>query len=174
MKVPFLILFFCLYVFAYSTLIPTLKTTAGSDQKTDSIFPGGEELLTLLSAIISPDTIVTMDFLRRSGCELNLNFGNNYSISIDTHTPVVVLVANTSTITTSTMSGIVCSAKQIKFGISNPISYSQGSTFNDQFSGNGTIYINQKVKINDSFEDKNLSNDVKCFSNMLSINATFG
>ncbi len=135
-------------------------------KKTNSLFPEGEELITLLSATISPESITT------SGSVVTVKYKNNESISTDKLIPVVVFVTNAMTITTRTYSGNIFNSDNIVFRVSNPASspgaYNNYSMNTGQLSGSGTIYC--------YFEESGNSNDKedkKRVSNVLSIYATF-
>lgn len=144
-------------------------TTAPSSQekKSKSPFTDGVELITLVSATISPDIITT------DGSDLKISFTNTDSIPTDKLIPVVVIMANTMTITQRTLSESGSMIKEVDHffvNVSNPSSYNPRtySYGKGRLSGSGTIYIYLEKESDNASED-----DKTRVSNILSVYATF-
>jgi hypothetical protein len=129
----------------------------------EPLFPDGVEIITLISASISPEQI-TVD-----GSDLKVYFINSDSISMSELVPVVKIVTNTMTITTRTRvvgAGLkINDDSSFTTTVSNPRNayYTQG-----RISGSGTIY----VYLEDSGKSSD-ENDAQRVSNVLSVYATF-
>lgn len=149
-----------LYLLLLLSLLTISCTTIPGPKEKESkpLFPEGKELITLLSATISPE-IITIE-----GSDLKVNFVNKDSLSMTNLTPVFVFITNTMTITTRTRSSsglIIQDGSYFTVTVSNPkdsYSYSKG-----RLSGSGTIY----VYLEDSGDGD------KRVSNILSVYATF-
>jgi len=147
------------------TKVDNNASAASEKKKPNSLFPEGEERITLLSATISPETITT------SGSEVTIKFKNNESISTENLMPVVVFVTSSMTITTRFYSGNMFNSDNIIFTVSNPQNhdpYNYRSFNQGQLSGSGTIYC----YLEDSGESANKEDNIRV-SNVLSIYASF-
>ena len=148
-------------------MIGCAAAPSSQEKKSKSPFPDGVELITLVSATISPDVITT------DGSDIEISFTNNDSIPTDNLIPVVVIIANTMTITQRTLSesgSMIEEVDHFSVNVSNPQSYDARthSFGKGKLSGGGTIYIYLEKESDNAIED-----DKTRVSNIISVFATF-